>query len=407
MSLRARVTLGILLLVGLSGVLLWGVATRAVFRPFADEVFAQFLDTATEVAERVEQGAPPGALGRRLGLVVRIRDRPPPAVGRGRHGRELRAIEHNGRQVLFPPGPRNHVLVETRVGWVSVQRDLDLERPQARLRLALLLVLGLVGGLAAGLASMATKPLTTAREGMERIARGDLSHRLEVTGPTELRRVAVAFNRMADRIDTLVRTERELMAGMSHDLRTPLSRLRLEVELLRDEGVSERRATAMEGDLAELDGLIGSLLQLSRLQIGLQGLDRQTVDLRVVAQRAAVTAQVQTEILGEGITEGDAELLHRAVVNLLQNVRRYAGDVARVRIAAHQITVEDEGPGVPDEALPRLFEPFWRGEGSRSKSTGGLGLGLMFVRQVAELHGGTASARNLDPGLAVTLDLGA
>ncbi|MBW2258001.1 MAG: two-component sensor histidine kinase, partial [Deltaproteobacteria bacterium] len=220
------------------------------------------------------------------------------------------------------------------------------------------------------------------------------------------------FNRMADRIDGVLRTERELMAGMSHELRTPLARLRLELELFRDEGAPEKRIRAIEGDIAELEGLIGQLLQLSRLQLGEQPLEVTQVDLKALVERARDTASLQDHPVSVegpgGQIQGDAELLHRVLVNLLQNAGRYAPSGSRVVVTVRggEVTVEDEGPGVPEDQISRLFDPFWRAEGSRARATGGLGLGLMLVRQVVELHGGTVRAENRpNGGLRVMVSL--
>jgi signal transduction histidine kinase len=434
-SLRTRIVLGIVLLVGFATVLMWGVTSRGVFRPFARAVVEAFLEQAVYVAEQVEAGEDPEELGARLGLEVRILDplRPPgagrgarPRRGRGRFRPEppppaadmemappgTRVVVRDGRRLALPPGPRTRVAVETTRGWVLVKRELDLERPQQQLRIFLAIAGFLVLLVAAALARAATRPLTTAREGMERIAAGDLEHRLEERGPDEIARVAAAFNSMADRIDGVLRTERELMAGMSHELRTPLARLRLALELLRDEGAPEKRITAIEGDIAELEGLIAQLLQLSRLQLREQPLEVTRVDLKALAERARDTAAlpdhpVSVEGPG-GQIEGDAELLHRVLVNLLQNAGRYAPPKSPILVTVHggEVTVEDEGPGVPEDQLARLFDPFWRAEGSRARATGGLGLGLMLVRQVVELHEGTVRAENRPAGgLQVTVSL--
>lgn len=445
MSLRLRIAVGIVLLAAFVTVGIWAVSSRAILRPFAHQVFDAFLDQAVYVAERVEAGEDPEVLGERLGMQVRmiddLRELPRHGRGFGRHRRGhpprrsdgivperggeafgqpagrgfppgFRLIEREGRRIAFPPGPRNRLIIETEQGWVGMRRDLDLERPQRQLRWVLL-ALGIVVLLVAGgLATAAVRPLTRAREGMERIAAGDMAHRLDERGPDELQRVARAFNRMADRIDTLLRTERELMAGMSHELRTPLARLRLETELLRDAGAPAKRVDAMEGDLEELDGLIGQLLHLSRLQLGHQRLAEEPVDLLTLAESAREAADLaghDVAITGEGGTvHADPVLLERVVLNLLQNAGRYAPEGTRVvvRVDAPRIVVEDEGPGVPEASLPRLFDPFWRAEGSRARETGGLGLGLMFVRQIVELHGGTVVAANRpEGGLRVTVDL--
>ena len=165
-------------------------------------------------------------------------------------------------------GRHTGMAVETDRGWVIVHREVDLQRPRKMLPLLLLLVGVAVGGVALWVGFAAVRPIEQATEAMGRVAEGDLSHRLASVGPPELQRVAHSFNAMADRIDSMLRAEKEMFAGLSHDLRTPLTRLRLEVELLRDSGVSEKRVGAMENDLAEIEGLIASMLEFSRLGLG-------------------------------------------------------------------------------------------------------------------------------------------
>ncbi len=421
MSLRLRIALGIFALVVLSILLVWVASARGVLRPFAAQVFDAYLDQAVFVAERVEAGDDPAALGRRLGLVVTVFQGERLPGARGRAGLRRRGegepppplrLVRNGREVVARPGARNHVFVRVADGWVGVRRDLDPDRPARLLPWWLLAVGGVVLVVAVTLASAATRPLTTAREGMERIARGDLAHRLHERGPDEIARVARAFNRMADRIVALLRTERELMAGMSHELRTPLARLGLELELLEEDGASPRRIAAMRGDLGELDALIGQLLQLSRLQLGERALALAPTSWAEIVDRALETVALDDHPLTRegtgGAFDGDAELLVRVVVNLLRNAVRYTPSGTPIRIHADGavLVVADDGPGVPEAQLVRLFDPFWRGEGSRARETGGLGLGLMLVRQVVELHGGRVSAANrVGGGLAVTVDL--
>jgi signal transduction histidine kinase len=293
------------------------------------------------------------------------------------------------------------VLVESSLGWVLVRRTLDLDRPARQLGLAVPAVGLLVLVVALGLAGMATRPLTAAREGMERIAAGDLDHRLETEGPDEIARVARAFNAMADRIAALLRTERELMAGMSHELRTPLARLRLEMEMLRDRGLPETRIAAIEGDLAEIDGLVGMLLQLSRIQLGERVLQASEVDWKDLVGKVLPSSGLSdVEVRGPGGTfRGDADLLARVAGNLLQNCARHAPGRVTVSCQGGALVVEDEGPGIPEGG--RMFEAFWRGGGS-----GGLGVGLALVRQIVDLHQGTVTAENrVGGGLRVVVKI--
>jgi len=429
-SLRARFIGAIALLVLVTLVAVWAVFARGVFRPFERGLYRAFQDQVVDIGRRVDAGDLPETLSAQLGLDIHllgaqvgIEGELPAPLGVGRRGmrhppgalpgwarEQLVIVQRGGYALGIPPGPRDRLLVRTTRGWLMVRRDVDIDGPARQLGWLLPLIGVVVFSIASLLASWSTRPLRLAQTAMDRVTAGELGHRLAIAGPPELARVAGSFNQMADRIEGLLRTERELLAGVSHELRTPLARLRLEVELLRDAGASERRLVAMEGDLSELDALIGELLELSRLQLGDRVLDPAPVDLgalvdAVLAHPAHQGLQVTRE--GAPITiRGDAKLLERALGNLLQNARRYAGGVAEVRFHDDGLEVLDRGPGVAPELLPRLFDPFFRVEGSRAKASGGVGLGLMIVRQVVDLHGGTLTARNRDGGgLAVRLRL--
>lgn len=414
MSLWVRLTLLLALVVTATVLLAWLVTGRAVLGPFAREVQDVYLDQAVFVAERVEQGEDPKRLGEKLGLEIRVRDRPPIQPGRVGQWKKksCERMTRGGHALIACRGRRAPVSVETSAGWITLRRDLDVSGPRERFGNFLLLVLGGVILVSAYVAYRVTRPLTATREAMARIAAGELGHRLTETGPRELAEAATAFNRMAERVDEMLRTERALMAGISHELRTPLARLRLELEILRDHGAPDKRVTAMERDVEEIDHLIGELLEISRLELGERVLATAPVDLRRVVDdaiaredggdRAIVVQGSASEV------SGDHERLVRVVSNLLSNAKRHApsDQPIEVRVEGRSVEVADRGPGVPAHELPRLFEPFYRGGGSSGRRGPGLGLGLMIARQVITLHGGTIAAANRDGGgLSVRFEL--
>lgn len=407
MSLRLRLILGIVALVGLVLLLAWGVIGRAVLRPFAREVFDDFLDQAVYVAEQVDSGTSPEEIGKSMGLEVYRVPGPPPAGRRGE--RELR--EHKGHRVAFPPGPRDHVVVQTDSGWVLVQRSLDLDRPRRKVGASLLVIGALVLGVALWLSVVVTRPVRTATGAMERVAKGDLQHRLPVDGPPELAALARSFNAMADRVDSMLRRERELMAGLSHELRTPLARLRLQTELMRESGLSPERISAVESNLDEMTALIDELLTLSRLELGELPVQLEALPLRELIDEALGADPLpehELKIEGEGeVVSADRALSLRAIANLLSNAGRYTpkDSTVTLRLEGRSLRVLDQGPGVPEDALQRLFEPFYRAEASRSKATGGLGLGLMIVLRAMEAQGGGVQVKNRpEGGLEARLD---
>jgi signal transduction histidine kinase len=413
MSLRIRLTLLLSLVVAISLFLAWQFTRRAM-RPFTDEVLERYLDTIHFVADELGSGKDPKRLGKRLGLQIRRVDHPPRFVEAIREGTATRRCQrrlHDGREIFFCFGRRAPVAVALDDGWVMVRRDLDVQGPAQRIGYTLLVIAFVVIVLCAWIAVLVLSPLRASITAMERMAGGDLSHRLPQRGSRELTEVGRAFNAMADRVENILRAEKELMAGISHELRTPLARLRLEIELLRDQQVPEKRLGAMEKDLEEIDRLIGELLEMSRLSLGERRLEEREVDLMRVAKEAAERNPLpEHRLIVEGHAEplmGDHDRLVRVVGNLIQNAGKYApaGTEVRVTVDGRRIGVLDQGPGIPPEDLARLFEPFYRGVRERSKSTG-LGLGLMLSQRIVSLHGGSISARNAeDGGLAITIEL--
>jgi signal transduction histidine kinase len=420
MSLRLKLTLLLTTIVGTTLLALWIILGRTIIQPFTREVLEIYLDEVVFVADRITEGAKPEDLGRELNLDVRVFPREPPFLAKLTQRRAARCqSEARGKYVITHcKGRRAPVAVETEAGWIVVRRDIDIGAPGKRIGQLLLFIALFVFAVSAAIATVITRPLKTTKEAMERIALGDLAHRLPVSGGRELQEAARAFNTMADRVDALLRTERELMAGISHELRTPLARLRVQLELFRDLAEAgppdAKRLATMEADLEEVDMLIGELLECSRLQLGERRIELLPVDLRKVAGDAAERCPLPKHKLvvdadHPSTVLGDHARLVRVVGNLLQNAGKYApeGSEIRVVVRGSEIEVLDRGPGVTAEDLDRMFEPFFRGAHARSHAKqGGLGLGLMIARQIVTLHGGSITAKNReDGGLAIKFSL--
>ena len=254
-----------------------------------------------------------------------------------------------------------------------------------------------------GLAWWVTRPLRDMSRSMDRIAAGDLDHRVDVHGRDEAATMGRSFNKMADRVRGMVDGQKELVAGVSHELRSPLARMKMALELMRREGSTEARLNGLEEEIDEVDGLVEELLLSSRIDLGAAQLKHQPCSLSTVidrawAQRGSQTLSLETT-LGEGATEvlGDAALLTRVFGNIFENSARYAeqGVVAvRSRVESQRVvlTISDSGPGVPDADLAAIFDPFYRVDSSRSRKTGASGLGLMIVKRAIEAHGGQVRA---------------
>ncbi len=229
-----------------------------------------------------------------------------------------------------------------------------------------------------------TRRLERLRRGVEDLGQGDLAARVPVEGKDEVAGLAQSFNRAAERIEALVGSQRRMLAFASHELRSPLTRLRVGLEMLAGEASLKEGAAR---DIAELDGLIGELLETSRVEA--QGAARsEEVDL--LALVAEEGARIGADVQGAPVVvKGDARLLRRLARNLLENASRHGGGggiEARVEKDG-RLRVLDRGPGVPEAERERIFEPFYRPPGS-AETGEGYGLGLALVRQIARAHGG-------------------
>lgn len=231
---------------------------------------------------------------------------------------------------------------------------------------------------------------------------------LPESGPIEVRRAAQAFNTMQGRLARLIDERTRLLTAMSHDLKTPLTRMRLRAEMLEDEALREK----FEADLLEMESMVTDTLEFMR---GLSKHDpAQLVDIMALLE----SLQADNEAMGRTVAlegrvtrpwRGAPRLLKRCISNLLDNAILY-GKRATIRVEEGPdqliIRVRDDGPGIPASEMEKVFEPFYRIEGSRSRETGGTGLGLSIARNIAQAHGGDVRLRNHEArGLEAILTL--
>jgi len=270
---------------------------------------------------------------------------------------------------------------------------------------ALVLLALAVGAATYPVARRLTRRLERLQASVERLGGGDLSARVKIEGRDEIAQLAASFNRAAERIEDLVRAQKSLLANASHELRSPLARVRMAVEMLKDStdaARADRLRAEVERNIVELDALIEEILLASRLEATDVRAGFGPVDLVALAADAAAQAQVQLQLTAGPLTvQGDARLLRRLLRNLLENAERHGGGGIELTLAAEHdaavLCVLDRGPGVPADERQRIFEPFYRVAG-RAESAGGVGLGLALVRRIAEQHGGSVVCEPRDGG---------
>jgi signal transduction histidine kinase len=247
-----------------------------------------------------------------------------------------------------------------------------------------------------------TRRLEALKQGVEQFGSGQLHHRVQVTGHDEVAAVASSFNVAASRIEALVRSHQSLLANASHELRSPLARMKMAVSMLEGASPAQRDRLKREIDtnVGELDALVEEVLLASRLDAAPTPERHEPVELLgMTAEEAArVDATVDgvpTSVLGED------RLLRRALRNLLENARRYGGSEVEVHVRARggraEVSVCDRGPGVLEAMRERIFEPFFRLPG-HAEQAGGVGLGLSLVKQIAERHGGSVRCEGREGG---------
>ena len=275
-----------------------------------------------------------------------------------------------------------------------------------------LVLAGLVAAVLAGvvyyLLAGLHRRLRSIEGAVSRIARGELEARVSQGGDSMGGRLADAFNRMADHIQRLVSVQSEMIHGVSHELRTPVARIRFGVQMIEDcedPEMLRSQLGAIDGDIQELDELIDEILTYARLEQGgpimaVQRLDIAEIVDQVVEEQQSIRPELSVEAdIPEGSrahAEADAEprYIHRAIQNLVGNATRYANE--RVLVACHfddqtmRIDVQDDGKGIPEEDWDKVFTAFARLDDSRTRSSGGYGLGLSIVRRILYWHGGQA-----------------
>ncbi len=301
------------------------------------------------------------------------------------------------------PGPVLRTQVQLRDGrWARFDTELPAAAAALPWRLALTLAVLLAAVLALSYIAVRwlTQPLHALADAAEALGKDINRPPLAEHGPTEIRQAARAFNTMQSRLVRFIDDRTRILAAMSHDLKTPITRMRLRADLLDDDELRQR----FEGDLKEMETMVTHTLEFMR------GMGGQEAPREVDVAALLESLQSDNEAMGRSVQiEGRplaayparVSLLKRCLANLIDNAVLY-GEHAVVRVDDSHVSlalhVLDDGPGIPEEQLEKVFEPFYRLEQSRNRATGGTGLGLAIARNIAHMHGGDIVLRNRPAG---------
>jgi signal transduction histidine kinase len=362
-----------------------------------------------EHARTIAATSPDSEAARRLGAPLDLQVRYEGPAGSWATTEDLPAVTEVGSRWLQRWAPflhgRHYYVVAAADGgsylfaWTVPS---TMQRAHVTLLILLLLVMAAVVLAAHAVLNRLLRPLRELNEGVARLAAGELDVAVPAGTRDEFGRLTMAFNDMVGRVRDMIGARDQLLVDVSHELRSPLTRMKVALELLPE---SEQRK-GIAADVAEMERMVAELLELERLRDGrgvrptrqdlvpllhnvAAGFHNMPPGVRVVSNPGAIPVDI------------DTEQVRKVLRNLLENAVKYSlPDSGAVEVSAAQngahivIRVTDDGPGIPDRDMANLFEPFYRIDRSRSKKTGGYGLGLSIARRIVEAHGGTIAAEN-------------
>jgi two-component system sensor histidine kinase CpxA len=367
-------------------------------------------------------------------------------------GTEIALFEGDGKPLVSQPSPEvasvaaeiqqtgqhiSHITSLGRLTWgrpvaapsgktyIFVSRLRQPYIPRGLPQLGILLSIVAAGIISYLLALYLTSPVKTLKSVVQSFAEGNLNARVEPqlgTRRDELADLGREFDHMAERIAALISSQKRLLADISHELRSPLARLTVALELARKNttGKGVGALDRIEMETERVNKLVGQLLALTRLESGAERVPPETVELEELVQEVIDDANYEAKPLNKEVkamqldscrVRGAAELLRSGIENVVRNAIRYTAEGSAIEVSltckldTAQITVRDYGPGVPEAELGHIFEPFYRVSEARERSSGGVGLGLSIAERTVKLHGGSIRAVNAQAGLLITIEL--
>lgn len=295
----------------------------------------------------------------------------------------------------------------------GLSRNLPIDSQRNRLLVSMFVLLTAILAVAFFAIRYVLRPVKWMNTGVQEVARGNLKHRVPLKNSDELRDLAAAFNDMTSRIEDMLHTKDRLLLDISHELRTPLTRMKVALEFLPE----SRARQSLQADIVEMEKMVSGILETARLRHKYAELKKQPADLVALLKQTAAAFEnrppgIQTVDLPAGLSVPvDPRQIKTVFENVLNNAVKYSGSESDpVKISLERrasevvVRIEDHGIGIPPEELAHIFEPFYRVDKSRSKDTGGYGLGLSLCRTIMEAHGGKIEVQSrLKEGTTVWL----
>jgi two-component system sensor histidine kinase CpxA len=352
---------------------------------------------------------------------------------------------HDEPHRLFPPDDRRFMLHDGGLYWVVMHIRIPAAdgppRPEPLILIAVSksltggglffdLTAWLIGAVAivtlsalfwVPLVSGITHSISRMTAATEKIAEGNFEVRAGVRRRDELGQLSDAINRMADRLAGFVTGQKRFLGDIAHELTSPIARTQVALAILeqRADPAQKEYLADLREEVEQMSALVNELLSFSKASIGGAAVKLQPVPLRALCQKAADrecppgSGEIQNHVPEDLVVQADPDLLARAIGNILRNAIHYAAKAGPIIINAQrtsdhvQLTIDDSGPGIPEEALPRVFDPFYRVDTSRTRETGGVGLGLSIVKTCIQTCSGAVHCENRQPhGLRVVVQLG-
>ncbi|MGZ5153314.1 MAG: ATP-binding protein [Burkholderiales bacterium] len=282
------------------------------------------------------------------------------------------------------------------------------------------LVIGATGILCWIAAAGVISPIRKVATSIALFGRGNLHVRVDTDRDDEIGQLGRSFNEMAERLERLIVSERRLLGDISHELRSPLARLKFAMKLARTSSDPTAALERIERDVDRIASLVADIVEINVVEDDPALQDKREICVRDIINEVVRDCSVEAEIRGCSIevsgnvcgsVQGNPELLRRAVENVLRNAIRYSPEKSPIELNISEnatdaaITIRDYGPGVPDASLARIFDPFFRVEEARNTNGGGSGLGLSIAKRAVCVHRGTIGAENATPGLRIIISI--